>query len=248
MSSERYQKIVEENKRFEKESPYNFCDRWCERCVHEKQAACRVYLDDLERKVTCIAHGKDEDDSEIIGAVLEAQYGDIEEKMKEAGERFGIDLDFPDGEGLGEEQEIELEDLPGDILEHIQFVEKHPLPATVEQYHERASAFLKENFYEKKDLPPEIKYHFETVSWYHILLPAKLQRALAGFHEPACEGELGFYDAVAQFSICKKSIAESIKALKALEPHCPYHQYVLIELLALLYNICDRITAMEESI
>lgn len=247
--SERYKKIIEENAKFEAESLYNFCDRWCERCVHEKQMRCRLYLDDLELRVTCIAHGKDEDDSEITEAVMEAQYGEIEEKMKEAAEKFGIDLDFPEIEEPDEEQRIELEDLPKEIQEHIKFVENHPLPLTVEQYHKRAYAFLKENYYdEKKNFTPEVKHHFETVSWYHTLLPAKLQRALAGFHEPADEGEFALYDAVAQFIICKRAIQESVKAFKELKEHYPQQKNTIVELLALLHNIFDRIEAIEESI
>ena len=247
--SERYKKIIGENAKFEAESPYNFCDRWCERCLHEKQMHCRLYLDDLERKVTCMAHGKDEDDLEITREVMEAQYGEVEEKIKEAAEKFGIDLDFPEIEKVEEEQRIELEDLPKEIQEHIKFVESHPLPLPVEQYHQRAYAFLKANYYdEKKSFAPEVKYHFETVIWYHTLLPAKLQRALAGFHEPADEGEFALYDAVAQFIICKKAIQESVKALKELKAHYPQHKNIIIELLALLHNIFDRIEAMEESI
>ena len=93
LKSERLKKIIEENKKFEQESPYNFCDRWCERCTHEKQMRCRLYLDDLERRATCIAHGKDEDDPEITGKVLEAQYEGLEEKLKETADKLNIDLD-----------------------------------------------------------------------------------------------------------------------------------------------------------
>jgi hypothetical protein len=246
--SQRYKKIIEENKKFEEESPYNFCDRWCERCIHETQMRCKLYLDDLERRATCIAHGKDEDDLEITKEVMRAQYADIEKGLEEAAEKFGIDLDFPDGKGLDEEDRIELEDLPPELQEHIKFVESHPLPLTVEQYHQRCHTFLKDNFYERKKIAPEIKYNFETVSWYHTLLPAKLQRALAGFHEPVCEEEFALYDAVAQFLICKKSIQESVKALRQLQPHYPKLKNTFIELLALLHNIFDRIEAIEESI
>lgn len=248
MKSERYQRIIEENKKFERGSPYNFCDRWCERCVHEKQIRCNLYLDDLERKATCIAHGKDEDDSEITEAILEAQHGELEEKLQATGEKFGIDLDFPGPGYINEEQMIEIEDLPKEIQDHIKFVENHHLPVTVEEYRKRAHEFLKANFYETKNISSETQCHFETVSWYHTLLSAKLQRALAGFHEPVSEQEFGLYDAVAQFLICKKAADESIKALKLLEPHYFRFKQTIADLLALLHNILDRIEAIEESI
>ena len=248
MKSKRFQKIIEENKKFEKESPYNFCDRWCERCTHQKQMRCRVYLDDLERRTTCIAHGKDEDDPEITKAVMQAQYEGVEEGLKEAADKFNIDLDDIDIEEPGEEQRIDLEDLPKEIQEHIKFVENHPLPQTVEQYRRRAHAFLKDTFYEKKNIASKVKYHFQTVSWYHTLLAAKLQRALAGFHEPFSEDEFGLYDAVAQFEICKKAINESVSALRKLQTHYPKRKNLIVELLALLHNIFSRIEAIEEDV
>lgn len=85
-----YKKIAE----FEKETPYNYCDRWCERCFHEKQIRCTLYKDELERKLTCIAHGKDENDQEIAEAVLEAQYKDVDEKLNKHIGKF--DIDDPD--------------------------------------------------------------------------------------------------------------------------------------------------------
>lgn len=246
--SQRYKKITEENKKFEEESPYNFCDRWCERCIHETQMRCKIYLDDLERRATCIAHGKDEDDLEITKEVMRAQYANTEKGLEEAVEKFGIDLDFPDGEGLDEENRVEFEDLPEELQAHIKFVESHPLPSTVEQYRKRCHEFLKDNFYEEKKIAPDIKYNFETIAWYHTLLPAKLQRALAGFHEPVSEGEFALYDTVAQFIICKKAIQESVKALRAIQPRYLKIKNTITELLALLHNIFDRIEAMEESI
>jgi hypothetical protein len=94
--SERLRKTIEENKKFEKESPYNFCNQWCERCVHEKQVCCRLYLDEFERKATYIAYGKDEDDAEITKAVIEAQHKEVEEILSAQMDKFGIDLDNPD--------------------------------------------------------------------------------------------------------------------------------------------------------
>lgn len=244
----RLQDIRRKNAEFERESPYNFCDRWCERCTHEKQMRCRLYLDDLERRVTCIAHGKDEDDLEITKAVMESQYADTEEKLKETEEKFGIDLDNPDIEELDEEHAIDFDDLPEDIQKHIKFVENNPLPVSAEQYRKKAEDFLKDTFYKEEKKYSALNYDFQTVAWYHTLLSVKLQRALAGFHEPASEGDLSLYDAVAQFEICKKAIRESIVALRKIELKFPSFHMQILEPLALLNNIHSRIVAMEESI
>jgi hypothetical protein len=230
--SERLRRIIEENKRFERESPYNFCDRWCERCTHEKQLHCRLYLDEFEQKTTCIAHGRDEDDPEITAYVLEKQFEGVEEAM----------------EKINEENEIDFEDLPQDIQKHIRFVENNPLEGTAKQYRKKAHAFLEATFYKDWAANPELKYDFETVSWYHALLEVKLHRALCGFHEPASEGDISLCDAVAQFEICKKAAGESIKALRKIKGHFPGHRIQIASLIALLHNIDGCIGALLERV
>jgi hypothetical protein len=36
MKSERLKKIEAENEKYEQEAPFNFCNRWCARCIYEK--------------------------------------------------------------------------------------------------------------------------------------------------------------------------------------------------------------------
>lgn len=248
--SERLQKILQKNAEFEKESPYNFCDRWCKRCVHEKQIRCSLYKDELERKITCIAHGRDEDDPEITETVMNAQYKEVDEKLSEHMGKIGIDLDNPeiDEDELDEEHLIDFNDLPEDIQKHIKFVENNPLPATAEQYRKKTHSFLKETFYKDEKKYATLNYDFQTVSWYHTLLLVKLQRALAGFHEPVSEDEFALYDAVAQFQICKKAIMQSVAALRKISMSYPAFAQQIQELIALLHNIHSRIVAMEESV
>ena len=40
---------MKKNAEREKESPYNFCNCWCQRCPYEKQVRCKLYLDEFER-------------------------------------------------------------------------------------------------------------------------------------------------------------------------------------------------------
>jgi len=248
--SKRLEEIRKKNAEFEKESPYNFCDRWCERCVHEKQIRCTLYKDELERKITCIAHGRDEDDPEITKAIMDAQYKEVDEKLSEYMDKFGIDLDNPDidEDELDEEHLIDFNDLPEDIQKHIKFVENNPLSATAEQYCKKAHEFLKKIFYKDEKKYAALNYDFQTVSWYHTLLPAKLQRALAGFHEPVSEDDFSLCDAVAQFEICKKAIRESVGALRKIDQTLVSYHLKILELIAILHNIYSRIEVMEESI
>lgn len=236
MKSQRLKKIIEENIKFEKESPYNFCDRWCERCSHERQMRCKLYHDEFEQKITCIAHGRELYDPEISEEVMRRQFEDVEEKIEQFMEENEINFDDIDDPEFGK------------IKKHIEFVENNPLDTTAEQYRKRTNEFLKDTFYNKEGLGLELTNDFETVAWYHTLLPVKLHRALCGFHEPVNEGEFALCDAVAQFAICRKAIVESVRALRRIEPYYPLHKNLITELLALLHNILSRIEAMEESI
>ena len=232
-------KIRQENARLEKTSTFNYCDRWCERCPFERQSRCKLYQDELERKITAIAHGRDPDDSEITEEVMRWQYALAEEKLEESMEEM-------------EEEEIDLDESDDPaiqkIKEHIAFVENNPLEKTVRQYSYIAHDFLEKTFFTSENLSPELKYDFETIAWYHTLLPAKLHRALCGFHEPMVEGDFALYDAVAQFDICLEGIEKSVVALKRLKIQYPQNEKLIIELLALLHNLSSRIAAMEENI
>lgn len=248
--SEQLDKILRENADWEKKAPYNFCDRWCERCLHNKQVSCKLYLDEFEQKTTCIAHGKDEDDSEITEAVMRAQYEEVEEKFNEEVEEFGLDLDYPDisEDELSEEDAVDLKDLPSEIQKHIRFVENNPLKTVAKNYSDKACIFLKQTFYKKEPDDAQLSYDFQTVSWYHTLLPVKIGRALSGFHKPVYEDEFALYDAVAQFQVCQKSVRESIKALRRIKQHFSgYHKQINI-LIALLHNIGSRIEILLGSI
>lgn len=248
--NKKLQEILEKNAQWERETPYNYCDRWCERCTYDKQKRCSLYKDELERKITCIAHGRDENDTEITGAVLEAQYGQTDEILSEHIDKYGIDLDNPDidEDDLTEEDAIDFDALPQEIQNHIKFVENNPLSTTVEQYCKRAHEFLKDTFYKDDKKYAAFNYDFETVGWYHTLLPLKLQRALAGFHEPVCDEEFALYDAVAQFEICKGAIKLSVEALHRIQTDLVDLRQQILELIAILHNIYSRIEMMEGSI
>ncbi|MFH1460735.1 MAG: hypothetical protein ABIG64_10280 [Candidatus Omnitrophota bacterium] len=245
--SKKLEEILKKNKEFEQQSPYNFCDRWCERCFYEKQIRCKLYQDELEQKMICIAHGKKSDDPEITEAVMKRQLEEIEEKLGKAMDKYGIDLDNPDmdEDWLSEEDAVELEDLPPEIQEHILFVENNNLQKTAEQYRKKTHEFLERNFYGNNSVNSKFKENFQTIAWYHSLVSVKINRALAGLHEPMTKGDLALYDAVAQLQICKKAIGESIKAFNNIKPHYPKYKRFFLEAFALLNNISSQITLIE---
>ncbi len=238
MKSERFKKIEAENKKFEQETPYNFCDRWCARCIHEKQMRCKLYQDELEQKLTCIAHGKDENDPEITEKVMERQFEDMEKQLQSFLEEHNIDIDFDQDNVFANEE----------INNHRKPLKDDPLLATADKYFHIAHEFLEGNFYHKNTVAPKLINDFETIAWYHSLLVVKLHRALSGFDESDDDDDIVFHDSVAQFAICQKAIKESIKALRNIQPDYPGQKTSIVQLLALLNNISHRIEKLEESI
>lgn len=234
--SKKLAEILDKMEELKKESPYNYCDRWCERCPFETQSRCTLYQNEWEQKLTCIAHGREEDDPEITRAVMERQFADAAEGPE----------DFIDDEE-DELTEVDISEPQFDsIRPHMEFVQNHSLPKTAQEYLERARSFLEQTYYDK-NVAEEPKHHFQTISWYHTLLPVKLQMGLAGFHEPACEGDIAIYHAVGQLEICKKAIRESVAAFRHLQVDFPAFKTQILVLLALLHNMHDRIQALEES-
>ncbi|MBU1044699.1 MAG: hypothetical protein KJ915_09930 [Candidatus Omnitrophica bacterium] len=238
MKSERLRKIEAENAKLERETPFNFCDRWCARCVFERQIRCKLYQDELEQKLTCIAHGKDEDDLEITEQVIFRQFSDMDKAIENLGDEYGIESDF---------EQSECFDAKEEIANLRKSIKDNALVCAADEYFKRAHEFLKDNFYDKKFLDQKLSADFETVNWYHTLLTVKLHRALSSFGDDA-DTDFEFYDAVAQFAVCRKAIEGSLQALRSIQQVYPGQLSNITQLLALLNNISNRIEKHEEMI
>ncbi|MCG2726513.1 MAG: hypothetical protein L6420_09760 [Elusimicrobia bacterium] len=232
----RLREILKQNAEFEEQVPYNFCDRWCERCAFEKKSRCKLYKDEFEQKITCIALGKEPDDPEITAEIMQEQYRKIDEAIEKLEEETELDLDDMDNTDFEK------------IKNHIKSIQNHPLLKIADEYCEKAASFLKSALYGKKAINRELAYQFDTVAWHHILLPAKLNRALAGFHEPATDGDMALYDAVAQLEISKKAIEESLAALSEIGKTSADLGPNISHLTVLLKEIKKKIEKFEENI
>lgn len=229
-------KILQKIKEYEKETPYNYCDRWCERCAHETQLRCKLYKDELECKLNCIGNGRDENDPEITAAVMKQQFKEAFDELEDTMEELDIDMD-----------EAGIDETWEGIEEHVRFVSNNSLTKTSAKYSALAHDFLKKNYYEKRDISPELKDPFEIVNWYHSLLPVKINRALAGFHEPMADGDISLYDAIGQFQICKKAIRKSLNAFDIISHHMSREKDIP-GMKALLGNINSRIELLLQNI
>ncbi len=227
------QEILKKNAEFEKESPYNFCDRWCERCDFKIQRRCKLYLDELDRRATNIAHGKPENDLEILKQDFEDQMEEMEDSIDEWAEEEGVDpFELEPDEGFVEEIRKKEEEL-----------HKHPLQKVTYQYMKISHDFLKEEYYSKQILTQDMRLNYEIVAWYHSLLPAKMHRALCGLYVPDVhdEEDYALCDAVAQFAVCRKSISLSVASLREIGQQNSQLKKRITLPLTLLHNMASQI-------
>ncbi len=231
--------IRAKNQEWAKESPYNYCDRFCERCPLNIKETCRLYLDQIDREATNIAHGRDPQDLEI----LEEDMEDLEEKIEQALSEQGEDLTLE----MSAEEETQ-------ILNEMETIDQkthtHDLMKVVHQYYLKAREYLIDIRYAEKVFPAETAYHLTTIAWYHSLVSAKMNRALTGFYEAdiAHLYDFALHDAVAQLDICRKAVTESLQAFRYLCASDTVSDSVEKYLMALLHHIQDQILLVEQDI
>jgi hypothetical protein len=136
-----------------------------------------------------------------------------------------------------------------EVPEQKELVSRNFLAGVAEKYRSQARVFLESVLSGGKErFSPGIQYDLDTTIWYHTLLVVKLERALAGLHEPAGEDDLSLHDAVGQFEICKKAVRESLAALKNLGEQLPGAKEHVPALITLLRYIQDNIRALEDDL
>ncbi len=232
--------IRKQNVILAKQSPYNHCDRWCERCPVDIQKNCTLYLDEMGRQAFNIAHGREPDDLEVLKEDLEKMAEELETAIDVSDhEEFLEDLD-------PQEEQSMIDEL--NLLR--QKVNQHPLMKAVDQYSVKSGEFLKKVGFPQSKFDGSILCHLNTVAWYHTLLVAKMNRMLMGFYEMDNQrrhSDFAPYDTVAQLDVCKKGTNESLKAFKVLVDLLP-NMPAATPFVAMLNNINDQIGIIEQDI
>ena len=116
------------------------------------------------------------------------------------------------------------------------------------KYSKDVSEFIKEAFYENQEIVPELVNDYETLIWYHTLIPTKAYRLLSDVYAEESGDESRPYDAVAQIEIIKKSIAQSEKALQNILIGKFAYRYKISEILDILQNIDSYVKTIEGEI
>jgi hypothetical protein len=223
---------------------YNYCDRWCERCPLTSK--CFLYAEDQKRLEKHRRKGEDPYDWKII-------MKDVEENAKETAKLI---------QKIAREQGIDLENLPEEEYESPDPT-GHPLYQRSQNYMDLAHKFLERlrksiqalgiELPERIEVIPssledvetlkEIVACYETISWYHTLISAKIYRALSSKMEKNKDKELaeiGMHDANGSAKVAYLGI---IRSLAALQKVYHWHEDLQDEALTLLVE-AERLRRM----
>ncbi len=211
---------------------FNYCDRWCERCPMTSR--CLLYYQESRQRNEHLSNGEDPDDLEVV-------LHDVEENLKEA-----MDL----CRQLIEDEGVEVEDaqeeivLPQrvDLSGHPLHMKAHKLAMDCHHFLDPLSAYLHEE--ESKAADPSQLAHlqdcFEVLSWYHMQIAVKLDRALTGRERQSpVEGYPNDSDGSAK--VAHLGLLSSLDALtRVYEQNKPMHADIM-PLLNKIYELIEDV-------
>jgi len=190
---------------------YNYCDRWCERCVFSGR--CRVFRD-MRVMEHAIARGQDP--AEAVGNLAVAEYKEAERERSPA-ERAEWDDTMARARAIL--ADLDLEDADAQLKRRDAWIEAQPVNRTSHEYGQLAMDVC----VPLQDMLPSasdaVRPAIDTVLHLAALIPAKVYRALTGL--PAESGDEDWDadrldDANGSAKVVRLAIAESREAWAAL--------------------------------
>jgi flagellar biosynthesis chaperone FliJ len=152
---------------------YNYCDRWCERCAWT--ARCFLFYQDSIRRARHESQGEDPNDIRLALEDVEQNVRDTIDLLQKEAAEMGIEL-----------AEVPLS--PGSLSkEKREKRTKHPLHIQAHRFANATHKFLETLSAEihieqrkggSEEELEEIQDCFEVLSWYHMQIAVKIDRAL----------------------------------------------------------------------
>lgn len=153
-------------------TPFNFCNRWCERC--QLTNICKVYQEGERDKKRAIRQGKDPSSWEFLAEVMHKNFAKTIELMEKGAKKWRLDWEEISRFDEQQYQKYLEEEEKKDAR-----TRQHPLSVGVRQWLDHMRSFLKRF----TEVPMEMSLSVateaqEVISWYQTLIPAKIHRAL----------------------------------------------------------------------
>lgn len=201
---------------FLKWSPFNFCDRFCERC-EEFRDNCKIYQDDLRFKAQCQLEGKDPYDIKVVFGQVEKNMEIVLKILRETIKKEGIKITKEDAEEYEKEQKTR----EGKVI-------NNPLYKKCLIFSKATSEFLEDfgkSFEERPWILASLQNEIEELSFYCHLVSVKSCTALHSkieeenlkkkppYFDSEVSSALGFYSL---FS-CQRSLESILNLMNEME-------------------------------
>ncbi|MFC1483155.1 hypothetical protein ACFL56_02730 [Candidatus Margulisiibacteriota bacterium] len=207
------------------QTPYNFCDRWCEKCSEDIKNTCTVYKKCREKEKEHVTHGINPNDPDVLFADIFNNFHETLTMLKEFSEQEGIDISKLPDTNLSED-----------------FDEKkwltYPLYSLSKKYFNSIDTLFHYAYFSQEEFSDEANDYLDALMWYRSLLPAKSYRIVQDLYgnDNNDDEEFGIFDALGQIDILKKAIEQSKNAL----------QYVIKQRLCFMTKAIDPLHILEE--
>lgn len=183
---------------------YNYCNRWCEKCQFTNR--CRLYADE---EALGLHNEEEKPGKEDLAEQLKNSFNKTFQMIEFIANDMGVDLEEPEENILKEEKEKDSR------------AKETPLMSKAQSYTKNVSIWFTEHVdnacLSEKDRcfkNPEIIEAFEVINWYHVMISAKIFRAVRGSMDS--EDEHRMYDADGSAKMVLEGLKESRKAWESI--------------------------------
>jgi len=227
---------------------YNYCDRWCDKCLFTSQ--CLLFSNESKIATFEILNDRLPEAEEIMDELFDTGDDDKENNFDLDDYSDDDDDDFIFGESNedDEEEDIDFDDekeppLLIEELAHQYFEQAHNLIKSIDEKFNFSST-------PKESITlPQIKNiyeSFETISWYHTFIYVKIKRASRSKKEflrykDEDSKEFAKSDSDGTAKVAAISVNNSINALSRLPEYLPDYGADLIKLSSLLQRIFSEL-------
>lgn len=183
--------------------PFNFCDRWCERCKLSK--ICRVYQKEKETEKKFIKQGIDPKSTKAMFLSMSESFEETKKLLEKDINRLKIKITKEDD--IRFEKEVDKKDrlVENDKLTQISKKLAFKLVKLAEDLH----------YYFLEETPKEIKEPLKILNYYMLFFSVKIHRAVfSGVEEKEMKYEDTTFDSKNSAFLSYVSIVKIINALK----------------------------------
>ncbi len=154
-------------------SIYNYCDRWCERCEYTGQ--CELYSMEVERKEQ--GRSPSQNDMSDFTKEIHKSFTDTIKMIEEYAKKFNLDIssvqNIPETEQINTPLRFLAAKYFQDAAVYLKKLREEIKSANIETT--VLSSIIPVNSGRSELL--EILECFETIQWYHTIIPVKIERA-----------------------------------------------------------------------